>query len=145
MAKRVGPIAEHVAKRLLGARGTRRIVDVVTEAKPWRRHRGKRAVVRAFADTEVDPIAAPTQPDLPTAMALQLRKIHAANRAWDQTHEPLDPQQYREAILAKLATVPLKALCAATGLSMRRCGQIRRGEFVPHPRLWEALARLEPL
>jgi hypothetical protein len=39
--------------------------------------------------------------------------------------------------------ISLTALMQATGLSLRYCWLIRRGERVPHPRHWAALAKLQ--
>jgi hypothetical protein len=65
----------------------------------------------------------------------------AAERAeWEG--EKGDEEMYRHDILPGLSTVPLARIMAATGLSLRYCALIRRGERIPHPRFWEALRRL---
>jgi hypothetical protein len=38
--------------------------------------------------------------------------------------------------------VPLSRLAKATGLSLRYCALIRRGERMPHPRHWEGFRAL---
>jgi len=42
-------------------------------------------------------------------------------------------------ILPLIRAIPLSRLQRATGLSLRYVSLIRRGERVPHPRLWQAL------
>ena len=60
--------------------------------------------------------------------------------AWRATHEDgADPETFRREILPRLQDVPLRAMMRATGLSLRYCSFIRRGEKVPHPRHWDAL------
>jgi hypothetical protein len=50
--------------------------------------------------------------------------------------EPTDPELFRREILPLLQAVPLRRLVAETGLSLRYCSLIRRGERVPHLRYW---------
>src|SRR5205085_2045415 len=53
---------------------------------------------------------------------------------WEQLSGPApDPALFRGEILPAIAEVPLSRLVAATGLSLRYCSQIRRGERTPHP------------
>jgi CRISPR-associated endonuclease Cas1 len=54
----------------------------------------------------------------------------------------LDPTAFQRDILPRLQGIPLRRLMDATGLSLRYCSQIRRGEKTPHPRHWDALRRL---
>lgn len=62
---------------------------------------------------------------------------------WNREHRyEIDPQIYRQDILPRLASVPLSRLMEATGLSLRYCSLIRRGERTPHPRHWDTLERV---
>ncbi len=66
-----------------------------------------------------------------------------ANAAWEAEHgSDWDPEEYRQDNLPGLQDVPLSMMMEATGLSLRYCSLMRRGEEVPHPRHWEALADL---
>jgi hypothetical protein len=47
---------------------------------------------------------------------------------------------FRREILPLIQEVPLRRLVEATGLSLRYCSLIRRGERIPHPRHWHVLA-----
>ncbi|MEZ4494256.1 MAG: hypothetical protein R3C29_13200 [Dehalococcoidia bacterium] len=59
---------------------------------------------------------------------------------WDRTHpDRPDPETFVSEILPLLQGVPLRAISAATGLSLRYCSMIRRGEWVPHTRHWTNL------
>jgi CRISPR-associated endonuclease Cas1 len=60
-------------------------------------------------------------------------------RDWEEAHGKLvDLSAFEREILPVIRTVPLSRLVRATGLSLRYCSLIRRGEKVPHPRHWEA-------
>lgn len=65
-------------------------------------------------------------------------------REWEAEHgAEHDPEAFKRDILPKLQGVPLRKLMEATGLSLRYCSLIRRGEKVPHPRHWGALGDVE--
>ncbi len=67
----------------------------------------------------------------------------AANAAWDAEHgSERDPEAFQREILPNLQRVPLSKMAQTTGLSLRYCALVRRGEETPHPRHWEALAAL---
>jgi CRISPR-associated endonuclease Cas1 len=68
----------------------------------------------------------------------------AAEREWDAggTHPVITEQQLYEEVLPRLADVPLSKIERATGLSNSSCSRIRSGRMTPHPRHWDALARL---
>jgi CRISPR-associated endonuclease Cas1 len=68
----------------------------------------------------------------------------AAEREWDAvgSHSMITEQQLYEEVLPRLAEVPLSKIERATGLSNSACSRIRRGNMTPHPRHWDALARL---
>ena len=64
----------------------------------------------------------------------------AANAAWEVEHgNGWVPNEFRRDILPMLQGAPLRAIAAATGLSLRYCSLIRRGEEVPHGRHWLTL------
>jgi CRISPR-associated endonuclease Cas1 len=65
------------------------------------------------------------------------RRIEAA--AWDAENARPDPDEFRREVLPGIQMVTVNALMRATGLSKRYVWRIRRGEYVPHPRHWEAL------
>jgi hypothetical protein len=70
--------------------------------------------------------------------AIAERRRQAAE--WDQANpEPADPEVFRREILPLIEEVPLRRLVEATGLSLRYCSLIRRGEKVPHPRHWASV------
>ena len=71
-----------------------------------------------------------------------LRRVLAANRAWEREHGPTEPSEFLETILPGLTYVPLRTLVMATGLSKTACGAIRSGKKVPHPRHWRTLREL---
>ena len=67
----------------------------------------------------------------------------SANAAWEAAHgSDWDPEVFRGEILLDLQGVPLCAMMEATGLSLRYCSLVRRGEAVPHPRHWQHLVSL---
>jgi hypothetical protein len=60
-------------------------------------------------------------------------------RDWELEHGKLvDLSAFEREILPQIRDVPLSRLVRATGLSLRYCSLIRRGEKVPHPRHWDA-------
>jgi CRISPR-associated endonuclease Cas1 len=64
---------------------------------------------------------------------------------WEQQHGKLvDLSAFEREILPLIREAPLSQLVSATGLSLRYCSQIRRGERVPHPRHWEAFREAAP-
>jgi hypothetical protein len=66
-----------------------------------------------------------------------------ADSAWDQAHrERPEPALFKDEILPRLADVTIATMARATGLSVRQCSRIRRGEQVPHPRHWASLGEL---
>ncbi|MDP9382176.1 MAG: hypothetical protein M3Q29_18945, partial [Chloroflexota bacterium] len=67
----------------------------------------------------------------------------AANAAWEAEHgRDWDPENFRQDILPGLQRMPLSTITEVTGLSLRYCSLVRRGEQVPHPRHWAALQTL---
>src|SRR5262249_14080183 len=64
---------------------------------------------------------------------------------WEQRNGKLiDLSAFEREILPLIREVPLSALVHATGLSLRYCSQIRRGEKTPHPRHWQRLREAAP-
>ena len=56
---------------------------------------------------------------------------------WEAEYRQLvDLRAFEREILPLIRDVPLSRLSRATGLSLRYCSLIRRGERVPHPRHW---------
>jgi transcriptional regulator with XRE-family HTH domain len=49
---------------------------------------------------------------------------------------------FRREILPLLRTIPIRRIAREVGISLRYASLIRRGEYVPHPRWWEALQAL---
>lgn len=68
----------------------------------------------------------------------------AAEAAWAAAGSStgITEQQLYEDVLPMLITTPLSHMQRATGLSNSSCSRIRSGKMTPHPRHWEALARL---
>lgn len=67
----------------------------------------------------------------------------AEQREWDLTHpDKPDVAAYMRDIQPRLAYVSLSRMSAATGLSLRRAGEIKSGKSVPHARWWEMLDAL---
>jgi hypothetical protein len=56
--------------------------------------------------------------------------------------ETVDVGEFQRNIAPKLRDVSIKALVAATGLSVVYCRQLRLGKRVPHARHWDALRRV---
>ena len=63
-------------------------------------------------------------------------------RPWEAQHPRPDPEVFRREILPLLRTVPVRRIAREVGISLRYASLIRRGEYVPHPRWWEALRDL---
>ncbi|MGH2971099.1 MAG: CRISPR-associated endonuclease Cas1 [Gaiellaceae bacterium] len=62
--------------------------------------------------------------------------------AWEREYGKLvDLTVFERTILPTIQNVPLSKLVRDTGLSLRYCSLIRRGERTPHPRHWPALQR----
>jgi CRISPR-associated endonuclease Cas1 len=69
----------------------------------------------------------------------QTNAEHGRQRAaWDGPAG--DPERFRSDVLSRIADVPVAELARRTGLSLTYVSLIRRGERVPHPRYWAALA-----
>jgi CRISPR-associated endonuclease Cas1 len=68
----------------------------------------------------------------------------AARRTWQPSSQPdwLNEQSYGQRIQPRLRTVTIPAIAAALGVSEPYAADIRAGRRRPHPRHWQALARL---
>jgi hypothetical protein len=83
----------------------------------------------------------------PEARARQAEKQHrhaAAVKAWRLSEKPdwLNEQTYREKIQPRLAGITLPVIASARGISQPYAAEIRAGRCAPHPRHWQALAKL---
>lgn len=67
-----------------------------------------------------------------------------AQQRWELEHEgeTFERDRFVTEILPGLRGVSLTAIAKATGMSTSAASKIRAGKRVPHPRRWEALARL---
>jgi hypothetical protein len=78
------------------------------------------------------------------ARATRKRKRSVAARGkavvdWEQSHgAEYDPAEFTMRILPAIQHLSVSALARATGLSLRYCSIVRRGEKVPHPVQWPA-------
>jgi hypothetical protein len=69
-----------------------------------------------------------------------MRRRQREATEWEQGgSDSGDPEQFACEILVSIQDVPLQRLVEATGLSLRYCALIRRGERVPHARHWPGL------
>lgn len=134
----VRPIAVDVTDRLGGARRKPRSCSARSQgSRPRRRRRGPTDVTRGFEGTDHGDAQGPIPP-----MAQRIRTLRAANREWERIHGRPDPAQFRSDVLPGLSSATLRQLQAATGLARALCTKIRRGDTVPHPRYWSALAMI---
>src|SRR5439155_598586 len=118
-ARLVRPVADEVADRLGGVRrrwrGTRANgVGVRSRRRP----RGPTGVTREFGDADGDASAQPASP-----MARRMRALRAANREWERLHGRPDPVEFRQEILPGLASMTLRQMHVATGLT-RICRRV---------------------
>jgi CRISPR-associated endonuclease Cas1 len=72
------------------------------------------------------------------------RRHEAAKRAWRSSVKPawLNEDTYREEIQPRLPTVTISAISSALAVSESYAADIRAGRHRPHPRHWQALAKL---
>lgn len=88
-----------------------------------------------------------TRAHAPAAQKRRAESQHrqaVARRGWLAAKHPtwLDEKTYRTQILPRLATIPYRAIAARLGVCEPYAAGIRAGRRVPHPRHWEALAKL---
>jgi CRISPR-associated protein Cas1 len=75
-----------------------------------------------------------------TRRAETMRRRHREAADWSvESVEPDGADVFGQEVLRAIQGVPLRQLVKATGLSLRYCALIRRGERVPHPRHWAKL------
>jgi hypothetical protein len=72
------------------------------------------------------------------------REHEAAKRAWRSSPKPdwPDEKTYVQEIQPRLAAVTISALASRLEVSEPYAAQVRAGRHRPHPRHWQALARL---
>jgi hypothetical protein len=72
------------------------------------------------------------------------RRHREAAKAFEAAADELPAREvFAREILPALQTVPVRAMAEATGLTRAYSSMIRRGLYVPHPRHWEALLKLQ--
>lgn len=68
---------------------------------------------------------------------------NALNAAWEAEQRTIpSPSVFRSDIWPAVRETSIKALKAATGLSVSSCKKIRAGDVVPHPRHWPAISHI---
>jgi hypothetical protein len=68
---------------------------------------------------------------------------HRRNRSWAREHPgQRDEAWFKREVAPRLDAFTLKAIAAATGLSLAACSRIRAGARTPHPRHWDVLLAL---
>lgn len=84
-----------------------------------------------------------TAPEVRAKVGAAIGARDAEAMAWDAAHAGIvaDPERFAP-IAARLSSVTLGRIMAATGLSKSYAASVRRGEHVPHPRHWPPLADL---
>ena len=72
------------------------------------------------------------------------KRQRAARRGWLRSSLPawLTQSSYREVILPRLSAVTVPTLAQALKVSEPYATKIRKGQHVPHPMHWQALADL---
>jgi hypothetical protein len=104
---------------------------------------GRAAVAHRRADT-IDPSHGGAAAKKRGASISRRRDEH---RQWIAAHPETmaDPELFASEILPIIRTAPLSELVRATGLTAGYLSVIRRGEKMPHPRHWPALAACRSL
>jgi hypothetical protein len=78
-----------------------------------------------------------------TKRGAKVAREAAARAEWDRDNTgQYDPDLYARRIAPFINRQSVRAIRAATGLSLRTCSQIRKGERVPHARHWSRLLEL---
>jgi hypothetical protein len=71
------------------------------------------------------------------------RVQRAAELAWDKEQpQPVDRERFVREVAPMLSGVSARALARVTGLSVSHCVKVKKGERVPHLRLWGMLAQI---
>jgi hypothetical protein len=85
----------------------------------------------------------PMTDDGKARMACRTTDLVRAAREWQRTHSwPPAWAHYEREVRPAVEESTVGELARATGLSRGYCGRVRRGEVVPHPMWWEAIAAL---
>jgi hypothetical protein len=73
-----------------------------------------------------------------------MKRHDVAKREWLSTPKPSWPteQVYVEDIRPRLSTVTIARIASILGISEPYAAEIRAGRYRPHPRHWQALAKL---
>src|SRR6516225_5219366 len=71
-----------------------------------------------------------------------LAKRRRETREWEKEHGPTSPGEFTRTVLPHLNHVTVRQMAKATGLSTGYCTMIRRGQYTPRPRHWDALKNL---
>ena len=72
-----------------------------------------------------------------------ISEAHQRNRSWAREHPgQRDEAWFKREIVPKLDAFSLRAIAAATGLSLAACSRVRAEVKIPHPRHWKALRKL---
>jgi CRISPR-associated endonuclease Cas1 len=84
-----------------------------------------------------------TTPEARAKLGAAIGRRDAEALAWEAAHPGVvaDPESFG-LIASGLRVVTLGKITAATGLSKNYVAQVRKGEYVPHPRHWPTLAEL---
>lgn len=83
-------------------------------------------------------------PEARARQAEKQRQHNSAVKAWNPSDQPqwLTEQVYREQIQPRLASIPVGIIASALDVSQPYATHLRKGKYTPHPRHWQALARL---
>lgn len=83
-------------------------------------------------------------PEARARQAEAQRRHAAAKRAWQASSPPagLEKENYIRKVQPLLSGVTVPVLASALGISEPYAAEIRAGRYLPHPRHWQALARL---
>lgn len=74
---------------------------------------------------------------------IRARQNVQANADWEKLNADHEMElDFARDIQPGIKALPLSRIMEATGLSLRYCSLIRRGQKVPHPRHWGALVRV---
>jgi CRISPR-associated endonuclease Cas1 len=77
-------------------------------------------------------------------MSASQKQQYAARRGWLPSSLPawLTQSSYRELILPRLAEITVPAISQTLNVSEQYAAKVRKGQHVPHPMHWQALAKL---
>lgn len=141
--RKMDPVVRSLASRKpsAGIRFQSEIPAESVQPGPRQGIRGKREVVRAHvAMLSMEADDPRRSLDAGAKRRESMRRVRQSDLAWRGATP--DPSTFRKTILPRIQGVPLVELMAATGLTHSACSRMRNGKSVPHPRHWDALARL---